>query len=229
MEDGGPITIRRATREDIPKLVQVLYRAFGTNNLFAALWPESLKHLRVLPGHGDHFAWRTARLEENFQDMKPWTHFIVAVQQMPTGEERLLGSAEWMAPPAEAEGTADKDAMEKDRKREYPAGMDQAAMRESEAVNKAFEQSLEQALGEGILKNMWWANSIAVDPTCQGKGVGTLLTRWGMEEAEKDGRDVYLLASEAGALLYRKLGFVEICEMEKFGMRQFALVKMRKV
>lgn len=73
------------------------------------------------------------------------------------------------------------------------------------------------------------ANSIAVDPSYQGKGIGTLLTRWGMEEAEKDGRDVYLLASEAGALLYRKLGFVEICEMEKFGMRQFALVKMRKV
>ncbi|ETS84154.1 hypothetical protein PFICI_02179 [Pestalotiopsis fici W106-1] len=228
MEGGGPITIRRATREDIPAMVQILYRAFGTKNLFAMLWPESLKHLRLLPGHGDHLAWRTSRFESNFQDMKPWMHFIVAVQQSPTGEELMVGSAEWMAPAEKTNSTPDKDKTETDRETELPAGMDQAAFRESQAVNRAFEQSLEQALGEGSLEKMWYANSIAVDPTYQGKGIGTLLTKWGMDQAEKDGRDVYLLASEAGASLYRKLGFTEICEMQKFGMRQFALVKMQK-
>lgn len=70
-------------------------------------------------------------------------------------------------------------------------------------------------------------NSIAVDPDHQGKGIGTMLALWGVEQAMKEGRDVYLLASSAGALLYKKLGFTEIYGTEIMGERQFAMAKTR--
>jgi ribosomal protein S18 acetylase RimI-like enzyme len=47
----------------------------------------------------------------------------------------------------------------------------------------------------------------AVLPECQGRGIGTALTKWGMEEARKRGIEAVMEASVMGRKVYKKLGF----------------------
>ncbi|KAJ3168150.1 hypothetical protein HDU88_001588 [Geranomyces variabilis] len=54
----------------------------------------------------------------------------------------------------------------------------------------------------------WYLNLLAVDPAMQRKGIGEMLSRWGMDRAERDGLYVTLYATEDGGRLYRRLGFV---------------------
>lgn len=141
-------------------MVQILYRAFGSNSTYAAFWPESRKHFRVLPGPGDHLAWRSARLERLFKDSKPWMHCIVAVQLLSTGEEVIVGCAEWMAPAEHVECSPEKYQASESGEMELPAGIDKAAVKESMDFNKNFEESLDQALGVGRMKTMWCKSNV---------------------------------------------------------------------
>ena len=50
---------------------------------------------------------------------------------------------------------------------------------------------------------------VATHPDYQGKGIGTQLIRWGLEQADTQGVEAYLEASPDAVALYRKLGFTE--------------------
>lgn len=50
-------------------------------------------------------------------------------------------------------------------------------------------------------------NQLAVHPSHQGRGIGSLLLNWGLEKADTEGLAVYLTASEAGKRMYDKRGF----------------------
>lgn len=50
-------------------------------------------------------------------------------------------------------------------------------------------------------------------PENQGKGVGTALVRSGIEQAEKLGLDIFVLALEAGKRVYQRLGFRVVREL----------------
>ncbi|KAJ3181662.1 hypothetical protein HDU87_000680 [Geranomyces variabilis] len=54
----------------------------------------------------------------------------------------------------------------------------------------------------------WYLNLLAVDPAMQRRGIGEMLSRWGMDRAEREGLYVTLHATEEGGRLYRRLGFV---------------------
>ncbi|KAH6658318.1 acyl-CoA N-acyltransferase [Truncatella angustata] len=236
MAETSPFRIRAATKQDVPAMTQILYRAFGTNQVHAAFWPQHLSHLKVLPGPGDHLVWRGARIEKLLDGSKPWAHCIVAVRQDPvSGEELMVGCAEWLAPePVPAETDDDGDSSKKpppesleERLKKLPAAMDRQAMRDHVAGVKVLEDALGKELGEEAMKDMWWPNSVAVDPDFQGQRIGTLLAQWGIDQADADGKDIYLLASHAGARLYRKLGFVDVFEDEIFGAPQYAMYRPR--
>lgn len=51
-------------------------------------------------------------------------------------------------------------------------------------------------------------------PTHQGKGLGSLLLKWRLEEARKAKRKVFLSASPQGRYLYSKFGFKIIGEVK---------------
>lgn len=57
-------------------------------------------------------------------------------------------------------------------------------------------------------------SGLATHPDFQGKGMGAALVRWGMEQAEKDGVPVHLVATPAGRVLYTKLGFEVVVEFD---------------
>ncbi|KAI1504357.1 acyl-CoA N-acyltransferase [Biscogniauxia marginata] len=48
------------------------------------------------------------------------------------------------------------------------------------------------------------------DPKHQDRGAGTMLVKWGLEEAKKLGLVAYLESSEAGHSLYKKCGFRDV-------------------
>ncbi|KGO56770.1 Acyl-CoA N-acyltransferase [Penicillium expansum] len=54
---------------------------------------------------------------------------------------------------------------------------------------------------------------VAVNPAYQRQGVGTMLLKWACDEADRNGRDGFLLASTAGVRLYEKFGFEKVGEV----------------
>lgn len=55
---------------------------------------------------------------------------------------------------------------------------------------------------------------LVVLPPYQGKGIGTRLLRWGLEQADQLGVKVWIDASPAGLGLYKKLGWEEVSTLE---------------
>ncbi|KAH8201422.1 hypothetical protein TruAng_004422 [Truncatella angustata] len=203
----------------------ILYHTSKSNSIQVALWPEQL---RVLPGPGDHLAWRTARFEGYLKDksLQPSMHCIVAVKDSAAGEV-IVGCAEWIAPTVSMNGKPEREKLWEEVSRELPDAMCKPAMKEHVEETKKFEAVAEQILGPAGVKDMWVARSIAVNQEYQGRGIGTILTQWGLEQAELGGKDVYLVASAEGANLYRRLGFVELCSSEILGEKRSAMIKQR--
>jgi ribosomal protein S18 acetylase RimI-like enzyme len=55
---------------------------------------------------------------------------------------------------------------------------------------------------------------LAVNPDYRRRGVGEKLVSWGIEQADKQGVDSVLEATNDGGKLYRKLGFEDIAPIE---------------
>lgn len=50
------------------------------------------------------------------------------------------------------------------------------------------------------------------DPDYRGRGIGKFLMEWGVKKADEMGVESFIEASEMGTHLYRKFGFVIVCE-----------------
>lgn len=57
---------------------------------------------------------------------------------------------------------------------------------------------------------------VATDPAYQGKGAGSLMMKWGLDQADAQGVEAYLEASPEGVPLYEKLGFREAARTDTF-------------
>ncbi len=63
--------------------------------------------------------------------------------------------------------------------------------------------------------DVWYLDMIGVDPTHQGRGVGSALIRFGLERASVSGADAFLETSVAGNVpLYERFGFHVVEEGE---------------
>lgn len=59
----------------------------------------------------------------------------------------------------------------------------------------------------------WYLELVATRPEFQGKGAAGMLLRWGLEQADRDGVEVYLEASPEGKPIYEHFGFGELESM----------------
>lgn len=57
---------------------------------------------------------------------------------------------------------------------------------------------------------------LATDPAYQGKGAGSQIMRWGLEQADKGGFEAYLEASPDAVPLYERMGFREAGRTDTF-------------
>lgn len=56
-------------------------------------------------------------------------------------------------------------------------------------------------------KTYWFLKLLTIDPPHQRRGIGTLLVKWGVEKANKEGVDAWLESSPMGKGAYLKAGF----------------------
>jgi GNAT superfamily N-acetyltransferase len=57
---------------------------------------------------------------------------------------------------------------------------------------------------------------LATDPAYQGKGAGSLMMKWGLNQADEKGWEAYLEASPDAVPLYEKFGFREAGRTDTF-------------
>jgi ribosomal protein S18 acetylase RimI-like enzyme len=56
----------------------------------------------------------------------------------------------------------------------------------------------------------WYLTSLATDPAYQGRGAGKMLLNWGIERADREGREFFLIGNAQIKGLYEKVGFVVV-------------------
>jgi len=66
---------------------------------------------------------------------------------------------------------------------------------------------------------------LGVDPNQQRRGIGKLLLQWGLDQADRDGTEAYLVATAEGKPLYQANGFKVLAEDEVFGMPVIAMLR----
>jgi GNAT superfamily N-acetyltransferase len=65
-----------------------------------------------------------------------------------------------------------------------------------------------------IFPEMWYLAGLAVDPAYQRRGAGTMLTRWGIDQARTESVPAGLEASLKGSVMYERLGFRVLNQLE---------------
>ncbi|KAK2601384.1 hypothetical protein N8I77_010839 [Diaporthe amygdali] len=215
-----PIHVRYARQDELPAMAQLSITAFRQSGreVNAALFPE---HLRVNPGDADEIEFSVKNMARTFDNKS--RHYVVAVDEQDT----IMGWAEWTSGD---EPVVEMTPEEREKKRaegisRLPRSFDlQAAERLGREADE-LSKSLKEALGEEHYQNSWSLNSVAVDPAHQRKGVGKLLTGWGLERAAEENKAVHFLSSPSGAQLYRAMGFEEVGSGNILGSVEYAFIK----
>lgn len=102
------ISIRRATRSDLPEMASLLINAFAPGPWSRYLFPP---HLRVKPGNGDELDFRLHMLSSKF-DSPGREHVCATVRQPGEEKEVLVGWAQWI----DSKGQADLDEEQRKKK-----------------------------------------------------------------------------------------------------------------
>ncbi|KAK3363013.1 hypothetical protein B0T25DRAFT_27592 [Lasiosphaeria hispida] len=91
----------------------------------------------------------------------------------------------------------------------FPACMDVAAMKK---LQKRPNSLSKRRLGKRETKICGGAalQTIAVSPTHQRQGIGSMLIRWGQDKARDEGKEGYVLGTGPGRRLYLNAGFEDL-------------------
>ncbi|KAJ7190103.1 acyl-CoA N-acyltransferase, partial [Mycena pura] len=187
-------TLRPAAVADIPAMAALSADGFKTdrNTMVKAMGPNPYDHKEtmamLLPGWITN-GWVVVAVETASGDVAGW------VAWGRTG----YGAAP--APPAEP---FDHDEHER-KARAEPDPLERLNKLSSADFKRFMDTRLNPpASGK---ERCLFVTSICVAPNHQNRGVGALLAQTGMDEADKDGVDIWVHASEAAGHLFTKLGW----------------------
>lgn len=227
------LRLRPARDEDVPAMAALEVAAFLDSPMHKAMFP---KRLRIKPGVQDQLEWNVARMRKGLAD--PSLHYLVVLTDVPGRGEIIVGCAEWAAPARDDSDHGENEDEEGGRRRieererdlelrmaRLPPFLDKSALLDAnDEVMELIEKSKGAFRGQDRHR-MWTLNSISVDGDYRGIGVGKMLTRWGMERAERDGTGIWIISSPLGLQLYRSLGFEMVAEGSRLGEPQYLMLK----
>ncbi|KAM5384608.1 hypothetical protein ACJZ2D_001353 [Fusarium nematophilum] len=207
--------LRAATESDLEGIADVATASFNpdTDAISAHLFPPHLKPRDETYAHAAR-PWRLARKTDRFHAER--TVVMVAVDEALSG--RIVGFSLWERP---ARG-GEHDKPEPPPIRPPCATLDHAAFDE---MKKVLGGDSAKHFGQKGTKDVWHLEMLGVDPNHQRRGIGKMLLKWALEEAEKLGEDCYLVATPAGLPLYRAIGFEELDVLQLFGVPHHSMMK----
>ncbi|KAH8887217.1 acyl-CoA N-acyltransferase [Thozetella sp. PMI_491] len=213
------VVVRTATEADFRAMSLINLDAFADNPHRAAMFPE---RLRVNPGYQDQIEFRLASWRAELKE--PTSHFLAAVECRPGGTEELIGFALWNSPYPGGKGPTEE---EKEAKRKgMPAVVSPAFDAEvAGQLGKEVMGWIMDVMADDIRKTYWLLQTIAVHSKHQRKGAGRCLVQWGIDEAIKDGKDIFLVATSSGRKLYDSVGFEVLSEKVMLGEMMTIMVK----
>lgn len=195
------ITLRKATLEDVPTMVDVYFDAFHDNPLNQRCFLESSQDAR---------AYWTKWIEGHVN--LPDVHLIVALATPP-------GSSPETPPAGSGTGTGASDTSSilgwvrwarRPATLPTPTVLTPATFPSSgeNAVAAHFFQTAREATQRVVAgRDFWFLSMIVTRREAQRRGIGAAMMRFGVELAEKEGWIAYLNASKSGRPLYELFGF----------------------
>ncbi|KAK4197554.1 acyl-CoA N-acyltransferase [Triangularia verruculosa] len=198
------LTLREATIADSPRIGVIGRDSFGPT-LSRVLFPAHLHHRALTDSATEEVEWRAAR---NIRRMKDGKKTFVVVDRLEDGSEHIVGYAQWETPDS-LPATTDRKTPDETEVDVLPPSLDQDALKEA---FKLMEEVTERILGKEGHSQMWYLMILGVDPGQKRRGIGKMLVKHGLEQAAREKRDAFLIATPEGKYLYSLLGFEQMGE-----------------
>ncbi|KAF5706467.1 integral membrane protein [Fusarium globosum] len=213
------MTIRliEASEEHLPAIARIATSAFhpNTDALSRRLFPPHLQPIDLPDGEAA-YDWRFARKASSLAS--PESHLAVAIDDEKVHDDQVVGFSLWDAPPA----TGGDPGPSKEIK---CTAFDKEAYNE---MKKTVNQDAVDTFGEQGIAGVWHLDYIGVSPGNQRRGVGKMLLQWGLDRAAEEGKDCYLVATEAGRPLYVAAGFEDIRVVSILGIPHYSMILRTK-
>ncbi|KAK6081146.1 acetyltransferase [Seiridium cupressi] len=217
---GSAIKQREARYSDILAIARANASSFFDDSLFG-----DLIHPRRKEYPDDVYLFYLRSLRIGFWDYR--TKWLVAVAEDANGKETIVGFAKWLRV---GSGGQSMDCPWSRFKRLLPTlthsvlgsllkPLSSQAMRIHALIwpNRAVDPEKEDvftslapftaSLWSGERAESWLLDLLAVVPYYQGKGVGRLLVKWGLDRAQEDGICASVMSAWNKDEFYRKAGF----------------------
>ncbi|EEA19205.1 hypothetical protein TMatcc_010245 [Talaromyces marneffei ATCC 18224] len=206
------IHLRPASEADLATIVDVSTAAFppDVDTIVRHLFPGDL-----------HFSDGVRKARIARKSVKFGLKSTVVMVAVDDDKNKIVGYAIWEVPVS----SSDEGENEEEGVMLPPLaqeGIDKAPFME---LRRILEDDVREQFGDKGTVDVWTLDSLGVHPNHQKKGIGRMLLDWGIEEASKQGRGCYLVATPAGLPVYTAAGFEDVRVLDIFGTPH---VSMRK-
>jgi ribosomal protein S18 acetylase RimI-like enzyme len=178
MAQAPTLTVRPATLEDLPQLVDIYVSAFESSALDSRVWPANDP-------------------ESAISQRKSIGKNLDEITVAETESAAILGWARWVR----------KDEDMASQPRHIVTPDDFPPTGDQDLGVRFFQNNVDKSRAMHAGRAHWFLSILVVHPTAQKKGVGTALMKEGLSRADKDGWFCCLNASAAGVPLYERFGF----------------------
>jgi len=213
-----------ATVSDLPAFLDISNAAFENSPFMRATYPPERAHLTTPE---DLRAWQLRRMGQTHQNDQAVAFKVIAHDSAPE-LRTVVAYSVWYSPEYDWNKTShrkqhapivdtsvpasdsDRDHTEDDDPR--PACQDPESSKLQQA---ALDKMRKDVWGEPPQK-FWYLAALAVHPNYQRRGIASMLLKWGLDAADRDGLPLYLEASQSGKPVYSRHGFIEVASATFF-------------
>ncbi|KAI9744119.1 MAG: hypothetical protein M1818_002271 [Claussenomyces sp. TS43310] len=195
-----PFQLRPASPSDVEDLVNIFFAAFKKDRVVSVTLPD-------VP------TVRESRIEEFLRDSEDPSSHVMIVVDTDLPSEPIVACAQFEAPVAEKKQAAGPL---------YPPGGDE------ELAELFFTQLAERRAANMAGRRCWFLSLLVCHPDHEGRGAGSMLIRYSLALADREGADVYVEGSPAGAPVYKHFSLQEVGSMVLFEGKYVELLMLRE-